>query len=106
VEEIVEEKPLDVYKLVDHYASQYGVSAEIMHSVIECESNYQTGVQSYHVKNGVREESYGIVQIHLPSHPHITKEQALDPEFSIEFMAKHMAEGGAWMWSCYNMLYS
>lgn len=50
--------------------------------VLECESNF-VSEQSRIYKNGVREPSFGIAQIHLPSHPDVTKEQALDEEFSI-----------------------
>lgn len=50
--------------------------------VLKCESSF-VSEQSRIYKNGVREPSFGIAQIHLPSHPDVTKEQALDEEFSI-----------------------
>lgn len=49
--------------------------------------------------------SFGLSQIHLPAHPHITKEQAFKPEYAIEFMAKEMSKGNAWKWSCWKKLY-
>ena len=52
---------------------------------------------------GQREQSFGLVQIHLPAHRTITKEQALDPEFAIDFLAKNLAQGRGTMWSCYKM---
>ena len=54
---------------------------------IFCESmwyNIQSGV----VQNGVRENSWGLAQIHLDSHSEITKEQALDAYFAIDFMVQ------------------
>ena len=46
--------------------------------------NTQSGV----VKGGVREPSYGLAQIHLPSH-RLTKEKALDPYFAMDFLAEN-----------------
>lgn len=54
---------------------------------------------------GHQEESYGLAQIHLPAHPEVTMAEALDPVFSIDFMAKNMAKGKYSMWSCYTELY-
>ena len=54
---------------------------------IYCESmwyNIQSGV----VKNGVRENSWGLAQIHLDSHNKITQAQALDPYFAIDFLVE------------------
>lgn len=62
--------------------------------------------QSDHYRNGVREDSWGAWQIHLPSHPNITKEQAQDPYWSTAWAAKQWSEGRASMWSCYHILYT
>jgi hypothetical protein len=85
-----------------------------MAGIISCESGWNYTVQSnhkYHPGNtpkglspGMREQSYGLVQIHLPAHPHISKEQATDPEFAVDFLAKNIAAGRASMWSCYNTI--
>jgi len=84
-----------------------------MKSIVNCESGYAVDVQSKHVytatnaprgyKQGDREQSYGLVQIHVPVHD-VTIEQAIQPVFAVEFLAKHMAQGQASMWSCYNEL--
>lgn len=80
-----------------------------MVGIINCESQWSTTIQSNHryttnaprgYKPGDREQSYGLVQIHLPAHPHITKEQATDPEFAIEFLAKNIKDGRQGMWTC------
>ena len=81
-----------------------------MSGIISCESGWSTDIQSNHrytatnapkgYKPGDREQSYGLVQIHLPAHPHISKEQAKDPEFAIEFLAKNVAKGKQGMWTC------
>lgn len=85
-----------------------------MRGIISCESEWNTSVQSKHrytptnvpagYKVGDREQSFGLVQIHLPAHPHVSYNQAVDPEFSIEFLARNIAAGKASMWSCYNQI--
>ena len=50
-----------------------------MRRVAICES----GLKENAVGDGGN--SYGVLQIHLPSHPLVTKEQALDPLFSIQW---------------------
>jgi hypothetical protein len=88
---------------VEHYANEYGVSSDTMKQVITCESGWNTDIQSRHTRpDGSQEQSFGLVQIFLPAHPYISYEQAVDPIFSIEFMAKSFAEGNATWWTCYN----
>lgn len=93
-------------ELILAFSRQYGVNSVTIDKVVSCETagTYDPLIQSYVVKNGVREDSWGLAQIHLPSHPDITKEQAKDPEFAIEFMAKNFADGKQNMWSCYKIL--
>ena len=50
---------------------------------------------------GTREKSYGLAQIHLPDHPDVSYEEAINPEFSIEFMAKNFAKGNEGWWMGY-----
>lgn len=93
-------------EMVDKYAEKYSVSAEQMKTVIACESGWDTDIQSQHInKQGEQEQSFGLVQIHLPSHPLVTYEQATDPEFSLDFMARAFSEGEQSMWTCYRTHY-
>ena len=83
-----------------------------MNIVVACESQYVIDIQSKHrykkdrphegVYKGQREQSFGLVQVHLPAHPTVSKEQAIDPEFAIDFLAKNLAQGRGAMWSCWN----
>lgn len=85
-----------------------------MNAIISCESQWDYTVQSkhtYHERNvpkgykvGDREQSFGLVQIHLPAHSNVTKEDATDPEFAIEFLAKNLKAGKASMWTCAKQL--
>lgn len=91
---------------IETQAQKYGVSAEVMKTVIECESMGSTTIQSYHKRpDGSRERSFGLVQIFLDAHPHITREEAIDPQFAIEFLAKNLKAGRGNLWSCYRMNY-
>lgn len=93
--------------MVYKYAAQYNVSPSLMFKIINCENvnripTLQSGLRytrdhpEWGVKAGQRELSYGIVQIHLPSHPTVTYEQATDPDFSIHFLAKGLVDGVSW----------
>ena len=97
-----------VQALVDKYSKQYKVSGERMMRTLECENPaFDPYLQSY-VKadtyNG-RELSFGVAQIHLPSHRELTIEQITDLDFAVEFMAKEFAKGNAKIWSCYRNIY-
>jgi len=88
-----------IQKEVREQAERYNVPYEEMWNTILCESGASTTVQSNYrytftnekkgIRKGARELSFGIAQIHLPDHPDVTKEQALDPAFAINFMAKN-----------------
>lgn len=49
--------------------------------------------------------SFGLAQIHIPAHPHITPEQAKDPEFALEFMVDEFLQGNEWKWTCWKEIY-
>lgn len=97
---------LDVPALIKHYASQYKVSAKLMLSIVTCETagTFDPSIQSYVKAKGPngREDSWGLSQIHLPSWPKITREQAQDPHFALNFLAEKLSKGQAYLWSCYN----
>lgn len=92
----------DLIQLTYKYAEIYNVNPKTMLNIINCENTeWDIDLQSRIInKKGIREESYGLSQIHLPSHPDISKEQATDPDFALEFMAKNISKGKISMWSC------
>lgn len=83
-------------EIADAKAEEYNVSADLIKDIIDCESRW--------VPNAVGDggNSHGLVQIHLPSHPYVTKEEAYDPTFAIDFLAKHLSLGNGSMWTCYH----
>lgn len=86
--------------IVEHYSRIYDVSMSQMITTLKCESNFNSEAVGDHGK------SFGIAQIYLPAHPDISKEQALDPEFAIEFMAQQFSKGNARIWTCYRIHYT
>lgn len=85
-------------RLVDEYATAYGVSAYQMKGTIECESGWNPNAE------GDSGRSIGLVQIHLPAHP-ATDEEARAPEFAILFMAENFSRGNQHLWTCWRDLY-
>lgn len=81
--------------VVDAYASEYGVSPSLLQSVVACESS---GDPSSVGDHGT---SFGLAQIHLPAHPELTRGLALDPYFAASYIARQIADGNGWMWTCY-----
>ena len=89
--------------------TKYGkdIKADRLLATIMCESGFksiQSKVPSKTGPNG-REDSWGIAQIHLPSHPTISRQQALDPAFSIRWMIEQWVQGNQEHWTCYRDLY-
>lgn len=93
----------DIRELVDKYDLSEYKKTQIIET-IRCESRFKN-VQSDIVSKDVREDSWGIVQIHLPSHQNVSKQQALDPEFAVAFISKAFEQNQMSMWSCYRKLY-
>lgn len=110
-EELIEaelpERQRMIRSKIEEVALAYNVNPDKMYGTIaECENiPLDPDLQSYHVSNGVREQSYGLAQIHLPSNPEVSKEEAQDPEFAIEFMAQKFQDGKAERWTCYRKKY-
>ena len=65
--------------------------------------NGESGWNRYAV--GDKGTSFGIVQIHLPAHPHVTKEQAFDPTFALTFITDEFIRGNEWKWTCWKAVY-
>ncbi len=75
------------------------------YDTIKCESGFQS-IQSGIVdaRTGRRELSFGVAQIFLPAHKDITKEQALDPKFSIDWAVSEFLAGRQLQWTCFRQL--
>ena len=93
-----------VLALIKNKALKYNLDPQDLYDTISCESSFDSDVQSAYFHDGVREQSFGLSQINLPSNPKITYEQAIDPEFAVEFMAYHFSQGHHYLWSCWKIV--
>lgn len=108
--------PKTIPQLITYYAEKYKVSEDLITDLIDCETShtfnpvmqsnirYNFSSSKRGIVKGERERSYGLAQIHLPDHPEVSYEQAINAEFAIEFMAKNIADGQVGMWSCYKIV--
>lgn len=90
---------LPVPEIIKHFSTQYNVSYSEMYETVKCESSFNT--KAIGDNNG----SFGISQINLRWNPEVTKEQAFDPVFAAEFMAKKFSQGKADRWTCWRKIY-
>jgi hypothetical protein len=104
----------ELVELAYSYANKYGVSGDYMVDLISCENRpwdpelqsqikYNFNSPNRGIVKGEQEQSYGLSMIHLPDHPSVTKEQATDPYYALNFMAEHLANGQN-IWSCKNII--
>lgn len=75
---------------VMRHAVTYGVPWQLVWAVINQESSWDVNTAP-----GDGGQSHGIGQIYRPAHPEVSDEQANDPHFSIQFVAKRLAKGFA-----------
>lgn len=92
------------------YASKWGVSDVLVRDLVSCETGgsfdpdirssaiYDFSRPAQGIEEGGRERSYGLAQIHLPDNQNISLEQAIDPDYALNFMAQELAAGNAWRW--------
>jgi hypothetical protein len=85
-----------IYAKIAHYASKYGVSEGMMDYIVRNESNYRNCVDGDHF---MPSPSVGLTQISLHYWPDITREQAEDVDFSLDFLASKLSEGKCHLWT-------
>lgn len=98
---IVKEEPLSNKDLLWKIGKEKGMSQQTLiqiERVINCESSWNQNAVG---DNGF---SFGLVQIHIPSNPSITKEQALDHTFALNFITDEFLKGHQKRWSCFRIL--
>jgi hypothetical protein len=93
----------DIVQLIDKIAQEKAVSPHELYFIANCESSLNRYALN---DNKPIEYSVGISQINLLAHPEVTREQAEDPVFSLNFMADNILKGkGKSMWvTCYKKL--
>ncbi len=92
VEKITRE---DINKIIYRNAFIYDVPEARLHKIIACESSYNPDA----VNINKWEFSVGLVQINLKVHD-ISEEDARDPHFAIDYLARELAAGRGRAWTC------
>lgn len=97
-------KPETIKEKILRYSLKYDVSPVELENIVKCETGAtdvnkaSTTIQSrYLIGTPRRELSFGVSQIHVSAHG-ITKEQAYDVDYSLDFLAKHWSLGHKDMW--------
>lgn len=89
------ESKAQIQDFIIETAIKLDVDVQTALSVAHCESRFNPNAV------GDKGTSFGIYQIHLPAHPSVSKEEALDPSFNIRWALGKMSRNGWKMWSCY-----
>ena len=87
----------------------HGVDPDKFLALVKCENlaldpNLQSNLRynfsdpKLGIVKGTRERSYGLLQIHAPSHPNITMQQMTSAEWSLNWGAEQIAKGNAHQW--------
>lgn len=80
VSEVNVNKNSDIIKRI---SAEYSIDWKIIYAICVIESNCKADTI------GDSGQSYGAFQIHLPSHPNVSKEQAMDVEFAAKWTIEH-----------------
>ena len=104
---VPETKPEPVESIKEkilRYSLKYDVNPKEIENIVKCETGSEdvnkasTTIQSrYLIGTPRRELSFGVAQIHISAHG-ITREQAYDVDYSLDFLANHWSKGHRGMW--------
>lgn len=76
----------------------------LLQAVIQCESGGDPKAKGDFSEKLQEYTSFGLVQIHLPAHPDITRAQAEDPEFAMAYLEKEVKAGRGNQWTCWRKM--
>jgi len=97
-------QPEDYKTYASTTAEKLGIDPDVFTNVLQCESHFRPDAPGDFSTTTKQYTSFGIAQIHLIAHPDVTKAQALDGIWSIDWAAQQFAKGNAHWWSCYKLL--
>lgn len=93
----------DINNKIEHYSLKWGVSVKLVHYIVKNESSYnKDAVGDMNIacpSNGYPVRARGPVQITECYYPQVTDEEAFDWDFSLNFLAKKLANGKCSEWT-------
>lgn len=92
----------NIQAMVEDFSDWYNIP--YLPQLIKCESRFKNVRSDIINDKGEREPSYGIAQIHLPSHPDVSLSEAMDPYLAIKWTVDKINNGEQEMWSCYHKI--
>lgn len=107
-QDVIDDAPLStstVVFLIREAAERYGVNEARLYGTLKCESSVD-GIPFDTNAIGDGGTSFGIAQIHLSAHPDVTRVQAMDGRWAIDWAAKEFSKGRAWQWTCWKIKYA
>lgn len=94
-------------EMATRIALEHHISPTALKNLVKSESSWNPKAKGdFNAKKGTY-CSYGLAQINICAHPKITKAQALDPEWALDWTAKQIANGNGWWWvsgNCYGLV--
>lgn len=101
-------KIISIDDLINQTVTKYHLNYQHFYATLNCESDgfgdisIQSSVPDSTGPNG-RENSWGLAQIWLDpkGHPEVTKQEAIDPAFAIDFAGRLFASGQQHQFHCY-----
>ncbi len=85
--------------IIPFYADFYDVPRKELDDVIGCESSYFSSAKGDHG------HARGLVQINDIYHPEVDRLDALNPFYSVNFLAKALKAGKGHEWTCWRKYY-
>jgi hypothetical protein len=90
---------------VNHYAEKYGVAESTMNKIVQCESGFDPKAKGDFSTTTQEYTSFGLVQINLPHNKNVTKEEAFNVEYALDFLASGLSQGRGSRWTCFRQLF-
>lgn len=87
-----EVRPESIHDKITRYSAKYGIKREAMRVLVGCETSwtFDPKIQSSaRYKDGTREKSFGLSQLHAPAHPEISYDEMTNADFSLDWMGSH-----------------
>lgn len=88
-------------EMAERIALEHGISPVALKNLVKSESSWKPKAV------GDKGCSYGLTQINICAHKEVTKKQALDPEWNLEWAANEIEHGRSYQWTsanCYSLV--